>query len=56
MYDIIMEENQASVKEMEAASIAWVVEQFQVPFFAVKVITDIGNIFSFFLFSLLTQY
>jgi 5'-methylthioadenosine nucleosidase len=48
MDDIIMEENQASVKEMEAASIAWVVEQFQVPFFAVKVITDIGNIFSFF--------
>jgi 5'-methylthioadenosine nucleosidase len=51
MDDIIMEENQASVKEMEAASIAWVVEQFQVPFFAVKVITDIGKFF--FLFSLI---
>mmetsp|Transcript_30616 Transcript_30616/g.33452 ORF Transcript_30616/g.33452 Transcript_30616/m.33452 type:complete len:249 (+) Transcript_30616:42-788(+) len=39
--DVIMEENTAAVKDMEAASIAWVVEQFHTPFFAIKVITDI---------------
>lgn len=38
-----MEENSAAVKDMEAASIAWVVEQFHTPFFAIKVITDIGK-------------
>lgn len=31
----------ASVKEMEAASIGWVCHQLNVPFFAVKSITDI---------------
>lgn len=36
-----MEQNNAAVKDMEAASIAWVAEQFQVPMIAVKVITDI---------------
>lgn len=36
-----MKENGASVKEMEAAAIAWVAQQFKVPFFAIKVITDI---------------
>jgi nucleoside phosphorylase len=43
MDDLVMEENNAAVKEMEAASIAWVVQHFDVPFFAVKVITDIGK-------------
>ena len=37
----IMDSNQARVKEMEAAGIAWVVELMRVPFFAVKSITDI---------------
>lgn len=38
-----MEENNTSVKEMEAASIAWVLEQFHIPFLALKVVTDIGK-------------
>ena len=42
-----MEENCAAVKEMEAAAIAWVAEQFRVPFFAMKVITDIGKFLLF---------
>lgn len=33
--------NDAAVKEMEAAGIAWVAEFNKVPFFALKVITDI---------------
>lgn len=37
----LMAANDASVKEMEAAAIAWTTEQLGVPFFAVKVITDI---------------
>ena len=37
----IMQENNASVKEMEAAAIAWVCEINQVPFTAIKAITDI---------------
>lgn len=36
-----MAENDASVKDMEAAAIAYVAEQANVPFFAVKVVTDI---------------
>jgi 5'-methylthioadenosine nucleosidase len=37
----IMTENEASVKDMEAAAIAWVCEQSNTPFFAMKVVTDI---------------
>ena len=37
----IMLSNDASVKDMEAASIAWVCEKSQMPFFALKVVTDI---------------
>jgi 5'-methylthioadenosine nucleosidase len=37
----IMKENDASVKDMEAAAIAWVCEQSSTPFFALKVVTDI---------------
>ena len=33
--------NDASVKEMEGAAIAWVAEMLSTPFFAIKVITDI---------------
>jgi 5'-methylthioadenosine nucleosidase len=38
--------NDASVKDMEAAAVAWVAELLHKPFLAVKVITDIvdGNI------------
>ena len=36
-----MIENDASVKEMEAAAIAWVTGFSKTPFFAIKVITDI---------------
>jgi 5'-methylthioadenosine nucleosidase len=36
-----MEENNASVKDMEAAAIAYVAELANVPFFGVKVVTDI---------------
>ena len=36
-----MSENNASVKDMEAAAIAYVAELAKVPFFAVKVVTDI---------------
>ncbi len=32
---------QAAVKEMEAASIAWVCGMYKTPFFCVKAITDI---------------
>ena len=37
----IMSENEASVKDMEAAAIAWVCEHSSTPFFAMKVVTDI---------------
>jgi 5'-methylthioadenosine nucleosidase len=36
-----MLENNASVKDMEAAAIAYVAELAGVPFFGVKVVTDI---------------
>ena len=39
--DKIMLENDASVKDMEAAAIAWVAEETKTPFFALKVVTDI---------------
>jgi len=38
---IIMSSNDASVKDMEAAAIAWVAEMAAVPFFALKCVTDI---------------
>lgn len=37
----IMIENDARVKEMEAAAIAWVCDALKIPFFAVKSVTDI---------------
>ena len=37
----MMLENDASVKDMEAAAIAYVCELAGVPFFALKVVTDI---------------
>ena len=37
----IMKVNEASVKDMEAAAIAWVAEQATIPFFALKCVTDI---------------
>ena len=37
----IMAKNDASVKDMEAAAIAWVTEQSGTPFLALKVVTDI---------------
>jgi nucleoside phosphorylase len=33
--------NDASVKDMEAAAIAWVAELSNTPFFALKVVTDL---------------
>ena len=39
--DEIMLENDASVKDMEAAGIAWVCAMNQVPYLGVKVVTDI---------------
>lgn len=36
-----MESNDASVKDMEAAAIAWVTELSGTPFFALKVVTDL---------------
>ena len=39
--DELMLANDASVKEMEGAAIAWVAEMLSTPFFAIKVITDI---------------
>ncbi len=36
-----MAQNDASVKEMECAAIANITEMFNIPFFAIKVITDI---------------
>lgn len=36
-----MSQNQAAVKEMEAAGIVWVTHLFDVPFLALKAITDI---------------
>ena len=37
----IMTQNDASVKDMEAAAIAWVTEHSNTPFLALKVVTDI---------------
>jgi len=37
----VMASNDASVKDMEAAAIAWVAELAQVPFFGLKVVTDL---------------
>eukprot|EP00607_Mallomonas_marina_P010044 CAMPEP_0182419650 /NCGR_PEP_ID=MMETSP1167-20130531/4058_1 /TAXON_ID=2988 /ORGANISM="Mallomonas Sp, Strain CCMP3275" /LENGTH=231 /DNA_ID=CAMNT_0024594681 /DNA_START=197 /DNA_END=892 /DNA_ORIENTATION=- len=39
--DQMMQENDASVKDMEAAAVAWVAEITDTPFFAIKVVTDI---------------
>jgi 5'-methylthioadenosine nucleosidase len=39
--DEIMKENDASVKDMEAAAIAWVASMNSVPYLGVKVVTDI---------------
>jgi 5'-methylthioadenosine nucleosidase len=36
-----MEENEASVKDMEAAAVAWAAEMWKVPHFEVKVVTDV---------------
>lgn len=33
----------ASVKDMEAAAVAWAAELYSVPYFALKVVTDIGK-------------
>ncbi len=41
MDDTIMSQHDASVKDMEAAAIAWVAEQTQKALIAVKVVTDI---------------
>ena len=38
-----MLENDASVKDMEAAAIAWAAEIWGTPHFGVKVVTDIVN-------------
>jgi 5'-methylthioadenosine nucleosidase len=39
--DEMMKENDASVKDMEAAALAWVSKMNQVPYLGVKVVTDI---------------
>ena len=39
--DEVMEQNDASIKDMEAAAIADVCRAAEIPFFAIKVITDI---------------
>lgn len=39
--DKLMAENNASVKDMEAAAVAYVAELAKVPFLALKVVTDI---------------
>lgn len=36
-----LQDNDAAVKEMEAAGIAWAAHLFEVPFFALKSVTDI---------------
>lgn len=41
MDDEMMLKNDACVKEMEAAALGWVTEMLGVPFFCIKVITDI---------------
>lgn len=43
--DVLMEANDASLKDMEAAAIAWSCKMFDVPYLGVKVVTDIvdGN-------------
>ncbi|TFJ87722.1 hypothetical protein NSK_001072 [Nannochloropsis salina CCMP1776] len=39
--DALMAANDASVKDMEAAAVAWAAELYSVPYFALKVVTDI---------------
>ena len=39
--DEIMKENDASVKDMEAAAIAWIAKMNSVPYLGIKVVTDI---------------
>ncbi|CAM9816986.1 unnamed protein product [Ascophyllum nodosum] len=39
--DKIMEENDARVKDMEAAAVAWACEQHGTPMFCIKVVTDL---------------
>ncbi|GAB5030143.1 Hypothetical protein NocV09_00202760 [Nannochloropsis oceanica] len=39
--DALMAANDASVKDMEAAAVAWAAELYAVPYFALKVVTDI---------------
>lgn len=41
MDDTMMLQNDASVKDMEAAAIAWTAELFKKPFLALKVVTDL---------------
>jgi nucleoside phosphorylase len=33
----------ASVKDMEGAAVAWAAELYDIPYFALKVVTDIGT-------------
>lgn len=37
----VFDEHGAVIKEMEAASVAWVAQMFKIPFFGVKVISDL---------------
>lgn len=37
-----MARTDAAVKDMEAAAVAWAAELYKVPYFALKVVTDIG--------------
>ena len=39
--DEIMLENDASVKDMEAAAIGWIAEKTKIPLIGIKVVTDI---------------
>ncbi|CAN0073144.1 unnamed protein product [Pylaiella littoralis] len=41
MDDKMMEENDARVKDMEAAAVAWACEQHGTPLFCIKVVTDL---------------
>lgn len=40
----MLQQNQADVKEMEAASIAWVADIFGTPMFSVKAVTDLVDV------------
>lgn len=37
------DEADASVKDMEGAAVAWAAELYDIPYFALKVVTDIGT-------------